>query len=163
LFVVNVSEAQLLGGVGELTERFARELGIDHAQLVVMCNKIESELATLSVEDARLYLSELGLEQSGLDRLITAAYKALQLQSFLTAGELEVRAWTIKVGSTAPEAAGVIHTDFSKHFIAAKIVSYADFVKCGGWKGAREIGKMRTEGRDYLMQPDDVVEFMIGK
>lgn len=163
LFVVNVSEAQLAEGVEVLTTRFAKDLAVDSQYIVVMCNKIESELATLSDEDRMAYMSELGLKQSGLDRLITAAYDALRLQSFLTAGEIEVRAWTIPQGCTARKAAGVIHTDFERLMISAKIASYADYVQYHGLKGVKEAGKLRTEGRDYCMQEGDVVEFLIGK
>lgn len=164
LFVLNVSEEQLTSdGVEKLTAQFATDLKILPARLIVMSNKIESELATLADEDRMEYLKELGLSASGLDRLILAAYGALQLQSFLTAGEKEVRAWTIKKGMVAREAAGVIHTDFERLMISAKVAAYADFVAQKGWKGVKETGKMRTEGRDYIMQPDDVVEFLIGK
>jgi GTP-binding protein YchF len=163
LFVVNVSEQQLSENVGELTKRFAAELHVAPEQLVVMCNQIESELASLADEDRVAYLHVLGLDQSGLDRLIQAAYRALHLQSFLTAGEKEVRAWTIRAGMTARQAAGVIHTDFERLMISAKVTSYDDFVSCNGWKGVKEAGKMRTEGRDYVMHEGDVVEFLIGK
>lgn len=163
LFVVNASEDQLLAGAAKLTEHYAKLLSVDPSQMVVMCNKIESELATLDDADRNAYLHELGLEQSGLDRLITAAYKTLHLQSFLTAGELEVRAWTIKQGDSAQQASGAIHTDFPKKFISAKVVSYDDFIQYQGWKGAKEAGRVRAEGRDYLMQEGDIVEFMIGK
>ncbi|MEX0895928.1 MAG: redox-regulated ATPase YchF [Patescibacteria group bacterium] len=163
LFVINVSEAQLGVEISKMTTEWAEKLSVPSEQIIVMCNQIESELATLTLEDATAYLADLGLEQSGLDRLILAAYQTLQLQSYLTAGEKEVRAWTIPIGATAPEAAGVIHSDFAKHFIAAKIVNFADFVEHKGWKGAREVGKLRTEGRDYVMRPDDVVEFAVGK
>lgn len=163
LFVVNVSEAQLAGGVQKLTTDWATKLAVQPTQIIVMCNKIESELSSLSDEDSTLYLKDLGLEQSGLDRLITAAYKTLHLQSYLTAGELEVRAWTIPQGATARKAAGVIHTDFEKNLISAKVVSYDDFIAYGGLKGAKEAGKLRVESRDYVMQEGDVVEFMIGK
>lgn len=163
LFVVNVSETQLIEGVAALTTRFAEELGAPASQIIVMCNKIESELATLSDEDRTAYLHELGLESSGLDRLITAAYDTLHLQSFLTAGEIEVRAWTITQGSTARKAAGAIHTDFERIMISAKVASYADFVQYAGWKGVKEAGKLRTEGREYHMQEGDIVEFLLGK
>lgn len=163
LFVLNVSEAQLAEGVAALTTKFASELQVAPSQIIVMCNKIESELSSLADEDRALYLAELGLEQSGLDRLITAAYKTLHLQSYLTAGEIEVRAWTIPQGCTARQAAGVIHTDFEKNFISAKIASYEHFLQYNGWKGVKENGKLRTESKDYVMQDGDVVEFMIGK
>jgi ribosome-binding ATPase YchF (GTP1/OBG family) len=163
LFVINVSETQLSEGVDKLTTKFATELNLEPSQIIVMCNKIESELSSLADEDRALYLAELGLEQSGLDRLITAAYHTLHLQSYLTAGELEVRAWTIPQGCTARQAAGVIHTDFEKNFISARVTSYDHFVQFNGWKGVKENGKLRTESKDYVMQDGDVVEFMIGK
>lgn len=164
LFVVNVSEGQLTReGVETLTLRFVQALGVASTQLVVMCNQIESELASLADDDRQAYLKELGLSHSGLDRLITAAYDTLHLQSFLTAGEKEVRAWTITKGTSAREAAGVIHTDFERLMISAKVISYDDFVKYKGWKGAKDAGKVRSEGRDYDMQPDDLIEFLIGK
>ena len=131
-------------------------------EAIVICAKIEAELAELGEEDARAYLRELGIERSGLDQIIQAAYKKLGLMSFLTAGEKEARAWTINKGITALEAAGVIHTDFMKKFIKADVVNYDDFVRVGGWKAAREAGLVRIEGRDYVMQEGDVVEFRIG-
>ena len=163
LFVINVSETQLGEGVAKLTQQYSELLNLNPTQIIVMCNKIESELSSLADEDRALYLAELGLEQSGLDRLITAAYKTLHLQSYLTAGEVEVRAWTIPQGCTARQAAGVIHTDFERLFLSAKITSYDDFINFKGWRGVKENGKLRVEGRDYIMQDGDVVEFMIGK
>ncbi len=162
LFVVNVDEAQLKSGVGELTRDYARQLQVAPDSVIVMCNQIESELSALDETDQKLYLDDLGLPAPGLDRLITAAYSILGLQSFLTAGELEVKAWTIKQGTLAPQAAGVIHTDFEKKFIMAKVASFTDFVQYQGWKGLKIAGKIRQEGRDYEMQPDDIVEFMVG-
>jgi len=163
LYVINVGEASLGGSVQEKTIQFAEQLGVKPGRVVVMCNQIESELAVLSDEDRTAYLKDLGLEQAGLDRLIATAYKVLKLQSFLTAGEKEVRAWTIGQGTTARQAAGVIHTDFERRMISAKITSYEDFVAHNGWKGVKEVGKLRTEGRDYVMQEGDVVEFLVGK
>ncbi len=162
LVVVNVSEKQLSEGVDRLTKQLSEELSESESKIVVMCNQIESELSSLADEDQKLYLSDLGLKKSGLERLIQAAYQTLGLQSFLTAGEKEVRAWTIPVGCTAREAAGVIHTDFMKKFISARVARYTDFIELGGWKGLKDAGKMRTEGKDYLMQDGDVVEFMVG-
>jgi len=163
LFVVNVSEQQLTAGsIEALTQEFVTELGQSPAKILVMCNQIENELSSLSLEDQKLYLKDLGLSQGGLERLIAAAYQALGLQSFLTAGKKEVRAWTITKGTVARKAAGVIHTDFEKKMISANIVKFDDFVALGGWKAAKEIGKLRTEGRDYVMQDGDVVEFLIG-
>ncbi|MBI3954744.1 redox-regulated ATPase YchF [Candidatus Collierbacteria bacterium] len=124
--------------------------------------KVEAEIASLSEEDTKLYLEELGIRESGLDSLIKAAYERLGLLSFLTAGEKEVRAWTIKRGTKAPQAAGVIHTDFEKRYIKTRAVNYEDFVSFRGWKGAAEAGKMRIEGREYVIREGDVVEFLIG-
>jgi GTP-binding protein YchF len=160
LFVINVDEADVARE--GLNEKFAHELAVQPEQIIIVSAKIESELASLSEEDQQLFLADLGLKESGLSRLITAAYTTLGLQSFLTAGELEARAWTVRKGASAVEAAGEIHTDFMKKFIKANIVSYPDFLACNGWKGAKEAGKMRSEGRDYIMQDGDVVEFMIG-
>jgi len=116
----------------------------------------------LSDEDARVYLQELGIENSGLERLVQRAFEILGLQTFMTAGEKETRAWTIKRGTKAPQAAGVIHTDFEKHFIKADVINWRDFTDFGGWTKAREAGKVRLEGRDYVMREGDVVEFKVG-
>jgi GTP-binding protein YchF len=162
IYVVNVDEDKVRDSKG-LMVSWAEKLGVEVGEVVIISAQIESELASLSDEDQVLYLRDLGVNESGLERLIKKAYQQLSLQSFLTAGELEVRAWTVKSGSTAPEAAGVIHSDFEKNFIKARVVDYADFVKYSGWKGVKEVGKMRLEGRDYQMKEGDVVEFMIGK
>lgn len=163
LFVVNIAEEDLVSNqVNDLTQKFARDLGVSPASVIVMCNKIESELSSLADEDQALYLEELGLKESGLARLIKSAYEILGLQSFLTAGELEVKAWTIRQGTKAPQAAGAIHTDFEKKFIKANVASYQDFVEFKGWKGVKEVGRLRLEGKDYVMGEGDVVEFMIG-
>jgi ribosome-binding ATPase len=126
---------------------------------VWICAKIEDELVDLSADEASDYLNELGVKSSGLDKLIGAAYDALGLQTFLTAGPKECRAWTVRKGAKAPEAAGRIHTDFEKGFICAEVISYDDFVECGGEAGAKEKGKMRKEGKEYLMKDGDVVLF----
>ena len=110
-------------------------------------------------DERKAFLKELRLTQSGLEKLIKKGYETLGLQTYLTAGEKEVRAWTVRVGAKAPEAAGVIHTDFEKGFIKAQICAYQDFVQYNRWKGAGEVGKVRMEGRDYIMQEGDVVEF----
>ncbi len=162
IFVINVDESEV-GKQAELTAEFAKRLSVDANQIVIVSAKIESELSSLTDEDQQLYLADLGLEKSGLERLAEVAYSALNLQSFLTAGELEVKAWTITQGMKAPQAAAVIHTDFEKNFIKAKVASYADFVAEQGLNGVREKGKLRLEGRDYVMQEGDIVEFMIGK
>jgi GTP-binding protein YchF len=129
---------------------------------IAVCAKTESELSELSAEEQVQYLKELGVEESGLEKVIKEGYKILNLISFLTAGEKEVRAWTIKRGTTAVDAAGVIHTDFMQKFIKAEVVQYQDFVDYGGWKKVRELGKTRFEGRDYIMKDGEVVEFKIG-
>ena len=131
----------------------------DYQNVVPICAKIEFELSELSPEDRVNYLKELGVSKSGLERVIQTAYQTLGFQSFYTVGIKEARAWTITKGSTAPQAAGVIHTDFERGFIMAEIVSYHDFVANHGWDGAKVAGLLRHEGRDYLMHPDDIVEF----
>ncbi len=162
LFVVNVDESALSQGVDQLTAKYAKDLGEEKDKVLVMSNKIESELSSLDEADQRLYLADLGLSSSGLSRLIQAVYKTLGLQSFLTAGEKEIKAWTIKRGTTAKKAAGVIHSDFEKKFIKAQVINWREFVLLGGWKQARALGKVRQEGKDYIMQEGDVVEFMVG-
>ena len=127
--------------------------------VVFVSAKIEAELAELDDSDAQELMAEYGLSESGLERLSQVSYETLGLQSFLTAGEKETKAWTIRRGSTAPQAAGVIHGDFERGFIAAEIVSYPNLITAGSRAAARAAGKLRTEGKDYIMQPDDVVEF----
>ncbi len=158
LVVLNVDEAKLKDA-DEVEEKYSKELGIEKSQVVTICAKTEMELAELSQEESRDYLKELGVTKSGLERLIQKAFATLGLATFLTAGEKEVRAWTIKKGWTAPEAAGVIHTDFEKGFIKAAVVSFEDFTNHGGWQKAGEVGKVRQEGREYVMKDGDVVEF----
>ena len=123
--------------------------------------KLEAELAELSDEDARGYLKELGMTETGLDKLITASYKLLDLVTFLTSGEPETRAWTIKKGAKAPQAAGVIHTDFIKGFVKADVVNWKDFIEFGGWSKIKETGKVRLEGKDYVVKDGDVCYFHI--
>jgi len=136
------------------------KLKIDNWDSVIpVCAKTEFELSELSIEDRKNYLKELGVEKSGLERVIQKAYKTLGLQSFYTAGIKEARAWTINRGATAPEAAGAIHTDFQRGFIMAEIVSYDDFVANDGWENAKAKGLLRHEGKTYIMHPDDIVEF----
>lgn len=158
LVVLNVDEASLREA-GTLEEKFSRELGLAKDQVIAICAKTEAELADLATEEQKSYLAELGVAKSGLERLIQKAFTTLGLITYLTAGEKEVRAWTIKKGMLAPQAAGVIHTDFEKGFIKAAVVSFDDFVSLGGWKKSGEAGKVREEGRDYIMQDGDVVEF----
>lgn len=144
-------------GEGQITSQMNDEM-----HTVIISAKIEAELSSLSDEEQKEYLSTLGWASSGLDRLIQTAYKKLGLLSFLTCGVIESRAWTIKKGTLAPQAAGTIHTDFEKKFIKADIINWQDFVDLGGWVKAREVGKVRLEGRDYEIQDGDVVEFKIG-
>ncbi len=132
---------------------------IKPAKAIFICAKLENELRGLDEADRKELLDSYGQEESGLVQLIHAAYQTLGLQSFLTAGEKEVRAWTIAAGATAPQAAGVIHTDFERGFIAAQVINYEDLITTGSVAGARTAGKIRTEGKTYIMQPDDVVEF----
>ncbi len=160
LVVLNVDENDLKDAVS-IEEKYATELGVNKDQIVVISARTESELSELSDEDQKSYLKDLGVEKSGLERLIKKAFSTLGLITFLTAGEKEVRAWTIPVGISAQNAAGVIHTDFIKKFIKADVVDFENFI-VGGWKVARESGKVRSEGRDYVMQDGDVVEFKIG-
>jgi hypothetical protein len=126
-----------------------------------LCAKMESEIVAFTLDEQKEYLKQFGLEESGLNRLIKKAYEALGLISFLTAGTMEARAWTIKKGWLAPQAAGTIHTDFEKKFIKADVVKYEDFVKSGGWVKARELGLVQITGKDYVMKDGDVVEFKI--
>lgn len=131
----------------------------EHAPVVAVCAKIESEIAELDDEDKALFLSELGLSEPGLDRVIRATYDLLGQQTYFTAGVQEVRAWTVKKGATAPQAAGVIHTDFERGFIKADVIAYSEFVKNKGEQGSKEAGKMRLEGKEYIVQDGDVMHF----
>lgn len=158
IFVLNVDEDDL-NKKKELIEKW----NLDSEKVILISAKFENELASLNYQDQVEFLESVGLKESGLNRLAKLAYQTLNLQSFLTAGEKEVKAWTIKKGMTAPQAAGVIHTDFEKNFIKANVCSYQDFIDLGGWKNVKEKGKMRLEGKDYVMKEGDVVEFMIGK
>lgn len=160
IFVVNLSEKQLSEG---FNQDFHSRIHTDPENVVHISAKIEAELGDLPQDEKQLYLDELGLDTSGIERMAQVAYQRLNLISFLTAGEKEVRAWTVKQGTPAQQAAGVIHQDFIKHFIKAKVCSFEDFVSLGGWKGVTEAGKIRQEGRDYPIKDGDVVEFMIGK
>ena len=155
IYAFNVDEAGLTDSAkqAELTTLVAP------ARTIFVCAKLEEELKGLDAPDAQELLESYGVKETGLVQMIHAAYNTLGLQSYLTAGPKEVRAWTIRKGSTAPQAAGVIHTDFEKGFIAAQIVDYDDLVAAGSEAAARAAGKLRTEGKDYVMQPGDVVEF----
>ncbi len=149
LYIANVDEDKVNA---ELPE-------IDGQQPVPISAKIEADLAELDAEEAAIFMEELGLDESGLSRLIREAYKLLGLQSYFTSGETETRAWTIPVGAKAPQAAGVIHSDFERGFIKAETASYEDYVALGGEKGCRDAGKLRQEGKDYVVQDGDVMHF----
>ena len=158
IFMANVSESDITTGnkyVDEVKEYAAKE----NAKVVMLSAKVESELSELNEEDKMLFLEDLGIEESGLDKLINATYDLLGLATFFTVGKDECRAWTFKKGMKAPECAGIIHTDFEKGFIRAEVTSYEDYEKYGGEKGAKEQGKMRLEGKEYLMQDGDIVYF----
>jgi ribosome-binding ATPase len=160
IYAANVDETSLAAPetnphVNAVRDHAAKE----NAEVVVICAKLEAELVALDAADRLDYLNDLGLESSGVDKLIRSAYKMLGLMSFLTAGEKEVRAWTIPIGTKAPKAAGEIHTDIERGFIRAEIVSYDDLVACGTLTAARDKGLVRLEGKDYVMQEGDVVNF----
>lgn len=155
IYVFNVSEST----IKDVQTQQALRRSVAPAQAIVMCAQLEAELAQLESNEATELLKEYGLERSGLEELSLAAYKTLGLQTYLTAGPKEVRAWTIKKGSTAPQAAGVIHGDFERGFIAAEIVNYNDLMATGSLAAAKAAGKVRTEGKDYIMREGDVVEF----
>ncbi|MDP2195952.1 MAG: redox-regulated ATPase YchF [Rhodocyclaceae bacterium] len=132
----------------------------EKAEVVAVCAAIESEIAELEDDEKQLFLADMGLTEPGLNRLIRAAYSLLGLQTYFTAGPKEVRAWTIHIGDTAPQAAGVIHTDFEHGFIRAQTIAYADFIACKGEQGAKEAGKMRAEGKEYVVKDGDLMNFL---
>ena len=140
-------------------DKVAEIAASEGAEVVAICNKLEAEIAELEDDEKLEFLLDLGMEKPGLDRVIQAGYKLLGLQTYFTAGEKEVRAWTVKAGATAPEAAAVIHTDFEKGFIRAEIVSYDDFIANNGELGAKDAGKWRLEGKEYIVQNGDVIHF----
>ncbi|TXF10889.1 redox-regulated ATPase YchF [Pelomicrobium methylotrophicum] len=157
LYVANVDE----GGFGEnpLLRRLEAYAAKEGAPVVPLCAALEAQIADLSDEDKMVFLTELGLAEPGLNRLIRSAYALLGLQTYFTAGPKEVRAWTIHRGDTAPRAAAVIHTDFERGFIRAEVIAFADFIACGGEQGAKDAGKLRLEGKDYVVQDGDVIHF----
>ena len=158
LYVANVSEADI-GKENEYVAKVKEYAKNENSEVVPLCVKIEEELSSLEGEEKQEMLEAMGLDESGLDKVIKASYDLLGLMSFLTAGKKEVRAWTIKKGTKAPQAAGKIHTDFERGFIKAEIVSYDDLVKLGSYQKAKEAGLVRLEGKDYVMQNGDIVEF----
>jgi hypothetical protein len=167
LCLITAKPAMYVGNVAEngfennpLLERLREHAARQGAPVVAICAKTEAELADMSDEDRLLFLHEMGQEEPGLARLIRAAFKLLGLQTYFTAGVKEVRAWTIHVGDTAPQAAGVIHTDFERGFIRAQTIAYEDFIAHGGEQGAKDAGRMRAEGKDYVVKDGDVMNFL---
>ena len=161
IFAANVSEEDLPDDGGSNTyvqsvRRFAQE---NDCQVFVICAQIEQEIAELEDDEKAMFLEDLGLKESGLEKLIAASYSLLGLLSFLTSGEDETRAWTIKKGTKAPQAAGKIHSDFERGFIRAEVVNYQDLLDCGAYAAAREKGLVRLEGKDYVVQDGDVILF----
>ncbi len=157
MYIANVAED---GFAGNPFLETVRAIAADDGSVVVpVCAAIEAELAQLEDDDKTEFLAEMGLEEPGLHRVIRGGYELLGLETFFTAGPREVRAWTVRRGTRAPQAAGVIHTDFEKGFIRAEVVSYEDFVRHGGEQGAKEVGRWRLEGKDYVVRDGDVIHF----
>lgn len=158
IYAANVSEYDLKDG-NEYTKQVQQYASTHNAEVVLISAKIEEELAELGADEAKEYLNELGIEDSGINRMIKSVYKLLDLRTFITAGEKEVHAWTIPAGAKAPQAAGVIHTDFEKGFIRAEITPYEDFVAYGSYAACKDKGVTRLEGKDYVVQDGDLVHF----
>ena len=158
MFVANVAEDGFSNN--PLLDRLTEYGKAQSAPVVAICAKMEAEMADMGVEDRQMFLAELGQTEPGLNRLIRAAFKLLGLQTYFTAGVKEVRAWTIHVGDTGPQAAGVIHTDFERGFIRAQTIAYADFIAFKGEQGAKDHGKMRAEGKEYVVKDGDVLNFL---
>ena len=158
IYAANIGEDDI-GTENNYVKKVKEFASKENSEVIVLCCKVEEELSTLEDDEKSMFLEELGIKESGLDQLVTACYSLLGLISYLTAGEKETRAWTIKKGTKAPQAAGKIHTDFEKGFIRAEIVDYEVLLECGSVAKARELGKVRSEGKDYVMKENDVVEF----
>jgi GTP-binding protein YchF len=159
LYVCNVDEASAVSG-NKYVEQIREAIREENADLLIVAAKIESEIAEFETfEEREMFLNELGLQQSGVNRLIKAAYKLLNLETFLTAGPQEVRAWTYRKGSKAPQCAGVIHTDFEKGFIRAEVIKYNDYVQLGSESACKDAGKMNVEGKEYIVQDGDIMHF----
>ena len=161
IFAANVAEDELAGDAADnafvnQVRAFAAETG---SEVFVICAQIEQEIAELDEDEKKMFLEDLGLAESGLEKLIAASYRLLGLISYLTAGEKETRAWTIRVGTKAPQAAGKIHSDFERGFIKAEVVNYQDLLDCGSYAAAREKGLVRMEGKEYVVKDGDVVLF----
>jgi len=166
LFLLTVKPTLYIANVAEdgfennpLLDAVREHAAKEGAPVVAVCAAIEAEMVELDDEEKTEFLAEMGLQEPGLNRVIRAGYELLGLQTYFTAGVKEVRAWTVPVGATAPQAAGVIHTDFEKGFIRAEVIAYDDFIACGGEQGAKEAGKLRLEGKDYVVQDGDVMHF----
>ena len=159
IYVANVSEDDIINGGNEYYQKVCEYAKDENSEVVLICAKIESELAELNDTDKAAFLHDLGIPESGLDQLIKKTYSLLGLATFFTAGSDEVRAWTFKKGMKAPECAGIIHTDFERGFIRAEVMSYDDLVKYGSEKEVKDNGKMRLEGKEYLMQDGDICYF----
>ena len=158
MFVGNVSENGFEGN--PLLDRLTEYAQAQHAPVVAICAKMEADMADMTDEDKSLFLSEMGQTEPGLNRLIRAAYRLLGLQTYFTAGVKEVRAWTIRIGDTAPQAAGVIHGDFERGFIRAQTIAFEDYIRCAGEQGAKDAGRLRAEGKEYVVQDGDVMNFL---
>ncbi|RJX32430.1 MAG: redox-regulated ATPase YchF [Oxalobacter sp.] len=158
MYVANVSDTGFTNN--PLLDQLTEYAKAQNAPIVAICAAIESEIADMSDEDKSAFLSDMGMDEPGLNRLIRAAYRLLGLQTYFTAGVKEVRAWTIHAGDTAPKAAGVIHTDFERGFIRAQTIAYEDFISYKGEQGAKEAGKMRAEGKEYIVKDGDVLNFL---
>ena len=159
IYVANVSEDDLLVGDNKYIEKVKEYAKKDNAEVVTICAKVESDLCDMDTEEKNIFLSELGVSESGIDKLIKASYTLLGLKTFFTAGEDECRAWTFKDGMKAPQCAGIIHTDFERGFIKAEIMSYEDLKTQGNEKAVKEAGRMRLEGKEYIMQDGDICYF----
>ncbi|MCL4140699.1 UNVERIFIED_CONTAM: hypothetical protein GTU68_044122, partial [Idotea baltica] len=159
IYVCNVDEGSVVDG-NEFVTKLKECVATENAEVLLICGVIEEEIAQLdSREDKLEFLQDMGLNKSGIDKLIQACYNILELDTYFTAGEKEVRAWTIKKGTKAPQAAGVIHTDFEKGFIRAEVIGYEDFVALGSEQAVKEAGKMRVEGKEYIVKDGDVMHF----
>src|SRR5687768_2453329 len=155
MYVANIAEK----GSQELLEQVQAYAAKEGAPVVPISASLEAQIADMPDEDKKLFLEDMGMDEPGLNRVIRAAYTLLGLQTYFTAGPKEARAWTVRAGATAPQAAGVIHTDFERGFIRAEVASYDDYVACGGEQGAKEAGKLRLEGKDYTVRDGDVIHF----
>ena len=159
LYIANVGEDEIGDKDNDKVKAIREYAANEDSEVIVISAKIEEEIATLDDEDKEMFLEDLGIEEPGLDRLIRTTYDLLGLSTYFTAGVREVRAWTFKQGMTAPQCAGIIHTDFERGFIRAEVTSYEDYVQHGGENGAKEAGRQRLEGKDYIMQDGDIVHF----